>query len=62
MRMILDLFFPEEKEEMQKVLYLRQLLKCDHDRSLYSKLFGFFAHLLSLLLKPRVLLGVAFYI
>lgn len=58
MRMILDnFFFPEEKEDMQKILYLRQLLKCDHDRPLDSKLR--FAHLLSLLLKPRELLGGA---
>lgn len=55
--MILDFFFPEEKEEMQKILYLRQLLKCDHERPLDSKLY--FAHLLSLLLKPRELLGGA---
>lgn len=43
MRMILDNFFPKEKEEIQNILYLRQLLKCGHGRPLDSKLY--FAHL-----------------
>lgn len=37
---------------MQQILYLRQLLKCDHDRIQNF----YFARLLSLLLKPRELL------
>jgi len=37
MRMIVDFFFSEGEEEVQKLMYLRQLPKCNHDWPLCLK-------------------------